>query len=93
MNQLLKALLFSFGIGDGLPPGVWHAQRVQGGTRANEARFAGDMDLIDCGCEASRISKVLERFAPGTLMRRCEQHAINVENGRRQRLKIFGPGS
>jgi hypothetical protein len=43
--------------------------------------------------EAIWLSKSLERFAPGTLMRGCEQDAINVENGRRQGLRPLGSGA
>src|ERR1700730_85824 len=51
------------------------------------------MGLIDCGGEAVRLGKALERFAPGTLMRGCEQDAIDVENARGQPLGTVGLGS
>jgi hypothetical protein len=83
MYQLLKPLLFSIGIG---PSAARHPAHLRppGGAGANQARFAGDICLIDCGRETIRVGKALARFAPGALMRRCEQDVVNVENGRRQ---------
>jgi hypothetical protein len=51
------------------------------------------MGLIHRGGKLIRLSKAGERFAPGTLMRGCEQDAVNVENARGQPLRVVGPGS
>ena len=33
------------------------------------------------------IDKTLQRFAPGALMRGCEQEPVHIENGRGQRWR------
>jgi hypothetical protein len=76
-----------------MPPGVQHAQRLQGSKGAAEPWLARDVGLIHCGGEAIRLGEAVERFAPGTLVRGCEQHAVHVEDARDQRLGLAGPGS
>jgi hypothetical protein len=63
---------------------------LQGGTGAAEARLARDVGLVHRGGEAIRLSEAVERFAPGALMRGCEQNAVDVENARVQRLGMIG---
>jgi hypothetical protein len=47
------------------------------------------MGLIHRGGKATGVGKTFEGFTPGTLMRGCEQDAVNVENGRRQGLRLL----
>jgi hypothetical protein len=82
MDQLLEPGLLALGIDDCLPAGVRHTQCFQGSTSADEAWFARDVGLVHRGGKPIRLGEAMERFAPGTLVRGCEQDAVNVENAR-----------
>src|SRR5271157_1622722 len=84
LNQVIKPLLLSLGIADGQPDGIGHAKRLKSCPGANEAWLACDMRLVHLGREQVRVRESAQRFTPGVFMRRCEQNAINVENGRFQ---------
>jgi len=71
---------------------VRHAQSQQRGERPVHARFAGDMRLVDGGGEPSGVSVRRQRFAPGPLMRRFQQHAVDIEDGGGQWNWPIGPG-
>ncbi len=90
-NQLLEQLLLALRIGDGLSPGVRHAQCLEGGTGTAEAGFARHMGLVYRRGEAIGLGKAVERLAPSPLMRGCEQDFVDVENRGRQRMGMVGP--
>jgi len=83
MYQLLKQVLFPFRISERLLRGINHAQRIESGAGADEARFARDTSLVDCGREALRVRKAVEGFAPRFLVRGSQEDTVNVENDRR----------
>ena len=59
---------------------------------AGQPRFARHKGLIHRSGEASRLDNAGERFAPCSLMRGREQHAVDVENKRRQLPHLFRSG-
>ena len=78
------------GINNSLPFGVRHTQRLQCSARAAKSWFSRYVGLIHGGREATRVSKTFESFSPSSLMRGCEQDAINIENARGQRFGMVG---
>lgn len=80
MDQLLEPSLLTLGIGCCQLFGVRHTQALQNGQRATEAWFPSHMGLVHRSREAIRRGDALERFTPRSLMRRCEQDTIDVED-------------
>jgi hypothetical protein len=89
VNQFLEPPLLVFGIGGSLPCGLPNTQRLQRRAGTAEAWLARHMCLIHRSGEATGVRKTFERFAPGAFVRGCEQDAVNVENGRRQGLRLL----
>ena len=93
MYQFHEPLLLVLGIDNSLPFGVRHTQCLQCSPRAAKTWFPCYMGLIHRGCEAIRVSETFDSFAPSSLMRGCEQDAIDIKNGRGQPLRMVGPES
>jgi hypothetical protein len=49
------------------------------------------MGLVDRGGEAVRIGEPDQGFAPGPLMRRCQQDAVDIKNAGAQDPARAGP--
>ena len=72
-------------VGGGARRGVGDAELLQRGPRPLQPPFARDVGLVERRGEACRIGEAGERLAPRALVRRGHEHAVHVEDRRRQR--------
>ena len=85
-DQGLEPGLLAGGVGVHTGGSVQHAECHEGGQSAGHARLAGNGGLIHCRGEPCRIGEAGQRLAPCLFVRRREQDAIDVEDGRGQTL-------
>jgi hypothetical protein len=79
VHQFLQSSLRALAIDGSQLVSVVNAQRLQGGERTAEPRFACDLGLVDCRRKACFVGQASERFPPNALMRRGEQDAVDVK--------------
>lgn len=79
-DQRHQAGLLALRVRRGRPYGVRHAERFQGRQSASRPRLPGHVLLVERGGEARGIREIVQRLAPGTLVRRSEEDAVDVED-------------
>ena len=84
-DQPVDQRLLGRRVGRGARRGVGDAELLQRRARSLQPSAARHVGLVERRGEARRVGEAGERLAPRALVRRGHQHAVHIEDRRRQR--------
>ena len=87
-DQVDDAGLFGGRVSGGASKGVGHIEALQDGEGTIHAGAAGDLGLVERRGQQGRIGKAGQSLAPGLLVRRIDDDAIDVEYNSLDRLQV-----